>query len=130
MVGTGVVPGQDLVNVDIPAVTPAALGLDVLIVTTQVAADNAISVLGTALQTMAATRALVGAQQARVEQIAGGIEVRQENNELAKSALLDVDVAQEITTLTNNQAMMEVGVSMLSQSNQLPQILLQMLRAQ
>jgi flagellin len=128
-VGTGVIQGQDLLVVDIPAVTTEALGIDVLEVNTQFAADATITALTMALDRVTAARSLVGAQQARLEQVAGSIAVRTENNELARSALLDVDVADEITELTSNQAMLEVGVSMLSQTNRLPQILLQMLRA-
>ncbi|PIZ29685.1 MAG: hypothetical protein COY40_06420 [Alphaproteobacteria bacterium CG_4_10_14_0_8_um_filter_53_9] len=128
MVGTGVIEGQDLINVTVPTVSSDALNLATQSITTQSGADVAITAIGVALDTIAQARAEVGAQQVRLEQVAATIAIRVENNELAKSALLDVDVAEEITNLSNNNAMLEVGVSMLTQSNRLPQILMQMLR--
>jgi flagellin len=49
-----------------------------------------------------------------------------ENAESARSALLDLDVAQEISTFTSKQILLQAGVSMLAQANQLPQSLLRL----
>jgi flagellin len=40
--------------------------------------------------------------------------------------MLDLDVAQEITTFTSKQILVQTGVSTLAQANQLPQNLLRL----
>lgn len=127
-IGVGVVNGQDTLHVTIPAVTKDSLGLTDLNVLTAGDANTSIDALKAALTTLSQSRATVGAQQSRMEQVAANLGVLTENNERARSALLDVDVASEITEFTTNQAMMQAGVSMLSRANQLPDMLLQLLK--
>lgn len=129
MVGSGVIVGQDLIEVRVPAVTVSALGLTTSEVTTQSNANAAITTLDSVLTLINQSRAQLGAQQARMEFVARNLTVITENNTSARSALMDADVPTEITNLTNDQAMLEVGISMLSQSNRLPQILLELLRS-
>ena len=43
------------------------------------------------------------------------------------SELLDLDIAQEITNFTSKQILVQAGVSVLAQANQLPQNLLKLL---
>lgn len=140
MIGSGVIANEDLLTVRVPATTLLALGLEVpastdpvisaisVNVLTQVDADDAINRLSTVLTTINQARAQLGAQQARLEFVGRSLGAVQENNEGARSALVDVDVPAEISRLTNDQAMLEVGVSMLGQANRLPELLLQMLR--
>lgn len=127
-VGTGVITGEDTIGVDIPAMTLAALGLDTLDVTTQVRADIAIDTLKAALTVLSQGRATVGAQQLRLEAVGRNLGVISDNNEAARSALIDVDVSQEITDLTMNQSLMQASIAMLSRANQMPDILLGLLR--
>lgn len=127
-IGTGIVAGQDLLTVNVAAVRVDALGLTSVNVLDQFSADNAITVMSTVLTTINQVRAQLGAQQARLEFVGRNIATVTENNEGARSALIDVDVPAEITNLTNDQAMLEVGVSMLSQANRMPQLLLDLLR--
>jgi flagellin len=127
-IGNGVISGQDLITVTIPPVNVASLSLTTESVTSQANANAAITALGLALTTVSDARATVGAQQARMAQASQNINLYMDNNDSARSALLDDDVPATITNLANDQAMMQVGVSMLSQSNQLPQILLQLLQ--
>ena len=127
-VGMGVVSGQDLVNVDVPAMSLTALALTNENVTDTIAANSAISVISAALGVLNQGRATVGAQQLRLQDISSNLSVVTENNESARSALLDADVSKEISDLTANQALIEAGVAMLARANQLPQILLQLIR--
>lgn len=128
LVGSGVTNGQDLIDVTVPATSSAALGIDNSELTTLGFADQAITDLLTAMDTVNQARARIGAQQSRLEQAAQGIGIRIEGNEAARSALLDVDASAEISKLATDQAMLEVGVSMLSQANRMPQIMLELLR--
>lgn len=127
-VGTGIVSGQDLITVNVAAVTIAALGLTTTAVDTETNANTAIDTMEQVLTSINQVRAQLGAQQARLEFVARNIATVSENNEGARSALIDVDVPAAITELTNDQAMLEVGVSMLSQANRMPQVLLELLR--
>ena len=49
-----------------------------------------------------------------------------ENIEAARSQLLDVDVASEMTIFTSKQVLLQAGISMLAQANQIPQNLLRL----
>ena len=79
-----------------------------------------------AIDTLNNSRAGIGAAQNRLDFASANLATAIENAESARSALLDLDVAQEITTLTSKQILVQAGVSMLSQANQLPQNLLQL----
>ena len=57
---------------------------------------------------------------------AANIATTVENTEAARSALLDLDVASEMSNFTSKQILVQAGVSMLAQANQLPQNLLQL----
>ena len=48
-----------------------------------------------------------------------------ENLDAARSTLLDVDMAAEMTKFTSLQVLTQAGVAMLAQANQMPQNLLQ-----
>ncbi|MCA3244095.1 MAG: flagellin, partial [Alphaproteobacteria bacterium] len=127
-IGLGITVGQDLLRVDIPAMSLTALGLSTANITTAIDADASITTITNALQVLNQGRATVGAQQLRLEQINQNLGVVTENNEAARSSLLDADISQEISTYTQNQALLEAGVAMLSRANQLPNILLDLLR--
>ena len=52
----------------------------------------------------------------------------QENLTSAESRIRDVDMAEEMVTLTKNQILQQAGTAMLAQANQAPQAVLQLLR--
>ena len=61
---------------------------------------------------------------------AGGVACVQsasENLAAANSRIRDVDVAEESSRLTRSQILMQAGVSVLAQANQLPQVALKLL---
>lgn len=127
-VGTGIVSGQDTVVLDLPATTTSALGINLLNVSTQTGANTAVDALKVAVDRLNEARSAVGAQQLRLEQVGRNLGVVTENNEAARSALLDVDVANEITDYTTNQTMLQASLGMLQKANQFPQFLLELLR--
>jgi flagellin len=57
-----------------------------------------------------------------------GESVYQENLTAAESRIRDVDMADEMVTLTKNQILQQAGTAMLAQANQAPQAVLQLLR--
>lgn len=127
-VGTGVVAAEDTISFSIGAVSSSGLSLAGQSISTQGGADTAIGAVNTAINTLSGIRADVGAAQSRLEFASNNLAVSIENSEAARSALLDVDVAEEITNFTTKQVLLQAGVSMLAQANQLPQNLLQLLQ--
>ena len=49
-----------------------------------------------------------------------------ENTEAARSSLMDLDMAAEMTNFTSKQILVQAGVAMLAQANQTPQNLLRL----
>ena len=49
-----------------------------------------------------------------------------ENTEAARSNLLDLDIASEMSNFTSKQILVQAGVAMLAQANQMPQDLLRL----
>ena len=124
--GTGNVVDVDDVTLSISAVSVSALsltGADVLSVGTSNTASTNITA---ALDTLNTARAGVGASQNRLEFAADNLASTIENSEAARSALMDLDVASEMTVFTSKLILVQAGVAMLAQANQLPQNLLQL----
>jgi len=85
------------------------------------ALDNAIGNVGTA-------RATIGALTSAVQFQGENLETQIQNLKAAKSTISDVDIASEQTNFTNYQVLTEAAISGLSQSNQMKQSLLALLR--
>ena len=69
-----------------------------------------------------------GAVQNRLEHALSVTGVYQENLTSAESRIRDVDMAEEMVTLTKNQILQQAGTAMLAQANQAPQAVLQLLK--
>ncbi len=77
--------------------------------------------MSSAIDALNTTRSDVGAAQNRLTFAAQNLASAIENAEAARSTLLDLDVAAEITTFTSKQILVQTGVAMLAQANQMPQ---------
>jgi flagellin len=95
-------------------------------VLTKTTADTASDSITTAVNNINSSRANFGANQNRLEFAAANISTAVENTEAARSDLMDLDVAAEMSTLTSRQILLQAGVAMLAQANQLPQTLLRL----
>ena len=118
----------DRITLSLNSVNQQALGINGLDVTTSANADAASTAISNSITTLNTARANVGAFQNRLDIAASNLATTTENTEAARSALLDLNVAQEMTAFTSNQILVQAGVSMLSQANQLPQNLLRLLQ--
>jgi flagellin len=87
-----------------------------------------ISQIDTAITKVSAARATFGAVQNRLEHALGATSAYQENLVAAESRIRDVDMAEEMVTLTKNQILSQAGQAMLAQANQAPQSVLALLR--
>ncbi|RTL57755.1 MAG: hypothetical protein EKK46_02140 [Rhodocyclaceae bacterium] len=100
-------------------------GVDVSSVT---GANNAISVIDAALSQVNSIRSQLGAVQNRIQTTVSNLSAGAENITAARSRIQDADFAQETANLTRSQILQQAGVAMLSQANQLPQLVLSLLK--
>ncbi len=111
------------------ASTLGVLGTDQggsLSITTAALADTASAAVSSAIDILNQTRSDIGAAQNRLSFAAANLSTAIENAEVARSGLLDLDIAAEITTFTSKQVLIQTGVATLAQANQLPQNLLRL----
>lgn len=126
-IGTGT-DSYDDVTIALASARTTALSptLTTSTIDSQANAELAIAEVSSAIDTLAQNRALLGSSQNRIEFASANIATTVENTEAARSALLDLDVAAEMSDFTSKQILVQAGVSMLAQANQLPQNLLKL----
>ena len=93
--------------------------------------DLATATLGdidAAIDAVSKARAGFGAVQNRLEHSLNVAASTTENLTAAESRIRDVDMAEEMVNLTKAQILQQAGTAMLSQANQAPQSVLQLLR--
>ena len=128
-IGTGTVAAEDDLTFTIAAVTATDLGVNGDDITDTANAATALTNINAAIDTLNTARADVGAAQNRLDFASENLQISIENAEAARSTLLDLDLAAEMTTFTSKQVLMQSGVAMLAQANQMPQNLLRLLQA-
>lgn len=89
---------------------------------------TALSTIDSAMDILSTERAKYGAAMNRLEITTSSISTMRLNLSAANSRIRDVDVAMETANLAKNQVLSQAGVSVLSQSNQLPQLALNLLQ--
>ncbi len=99
--------------------TSAVVGTDI---------DNAIKVIDAALNQVNDKRAQFGAVQNRFEAVISNLQVSVENESAARGRIMDADFASETANLSRAQILQQAGTAMLTQANQLPQQVLQLLQ--
>ena len=114
----------------IGAATTGALGVasTSVSVASQASAQAAVSAVQAAISTVASIEANVGATQNQLAVVVANLTVGQQNLQSAYSGLVDVNFAQETTTFTTDQILMQSGISMLSQAQQTPSLVLKLLQ--
>jgi len=90
-------------------------------------ANDAIQTIDYALSQLSRVRGDIGAVQNRFLSAVSSLSVASENLSAARSRVRDADVAQETAELTRNQILIQAGVSVLAQANQLPSVALSLL---
>ncbi|MFP3888127.1 flagellin Hag [Priestia filamentosa] len=81
-----------------------------------------------AIKTVSAERSKMGAVQNRLEHTINNLNTQNENLTSAESRIRDVDMAKEMMAQTKNSILAQASQAMLTQANQQPQNVLQMLR--
>jgi flagellin len=109
----------DIVDMDLA-------GLDIS--TDTAAAQAAITTIDTALEDVSAGRSSLGAWQNRLEHTIKNLDNASENLQAAESRIRDTDMAKEMMEFTRTNILNQASQAMLSQANQQPQAVLQLLR--
>ncbi|MFN7645534.1 MAG: flagellin [Burkholderiales bacterium] len=91
-------------------------------------ASAMITALDSALDSVNSERATYGAMQNRFEAVISNLQISAENQTAAKSRIMDADFAKETAALTRTQILQQAGTAMLAQANQVPQLVLQLLK--
>ena len=91
-------------------------------------ANKAITAFDEALNAVSSQRANLGAVQNRLEYTISNLDNTAENLTSAESTLRDVDMAKEMMEYSKNNILNQAAQAMISQANQQPQNVLQLLR--
>jgi flagellin-like hook-associated protein FlgL len=81
-----------------------------------------------AITTISDFRSYLGAQQNRIEFAISNIQAQSENLTAANSRIVDTDYAAETANLTKTQIMQQAATAMLAQANQMPNVILALLK--
>jgi flagellin len=87
-----------------------------------------INALDSAIDDISSVRANLGAVQNRMDFTMRSLDISSENLQDSESRVRNADVAREMMRFTMSNVLQQAAVSMLSQANQMPQNLLQLLR--
>ena len=137
-----------ILDVRVPAITLTSLGLFGLSVKTSLnnyatnvdkttgegylteeeASKKAIDSIKNALAYVSSLRSRLGAYQNRLEHTDTNLDTTSENLTASYSQIMDVDMAEEMTTYSTQQVLSQAGISILSQANERASLALQLLQ--
>lgn len=117
-----------IVAVDIPAMNLRNMGIENIDVSTEAGAADAIDRIDGAIKFVSSVRGRLGAYQNRLESTVNSLDITNENMTAAYSRIMDVDMAEEMTSYTTYQVLTQAGTSMLAQANERPSQVLQLLQ--
>lgn len=119
---------HQVLEVNIPAVSLQNMGIENVDVSTAEGADDAIDRVDGAIKYVSSVCGRLGAFQNRLESTINSLDITSENMTSAYSRIMDVDMAEEMTSYTTYQILAQAGTSMLAQANERPSQVLQLLQ--
>ena len=119
---------NQVIVLDIPPITTYTIGTDNINVMTSYTSQLAIASVDTAINYVNSVRSKIGAYENRFEHTTNNLEVSEENVTKALSAKIDTDMAEEMTEYTSQTVLTQAATSILSQANQRPSEVLQLLQ--
>ena len=87
-----------------------------------------LSAIDDALSAVNSSRATLGAIQSRFQQTITYLQTAVENQTAARGRIMDADFAAETANLSRTQILQQAGTAMIAQANQMPQMVLQLLK--
>ncbi len=107
--------------------TSTALGVSALTISSQTAAQSAISTVQSAINTINVDQGNVGAINNRLNYAISNLGNMVQNLTAAKSRVTDADFASETANMTKDMILQQAGISVLAQANSIPQQILKLL---
>ncbi|WP_370598246.1 flagellin [Plesiomonas shigelloides] len=92
------------------------------------AISKVVSGLNAAIADVGSNMASLGALQNRFQSTINNLSNIEENVSVAKGRIMDADIAKESANMTKQNMMMQAGISVLSQANQTPSMIMGLLR--
>ncbi len=128
--GGSVLDTTSAANTNLGSTLNAVSSIDVTTVTngTPTGANNAINTIDMALQTLNTVAANLGSVQNRFQDTITNLQTTSNNLSAARSRIQDTNYAQETSNLTRSQILQQAGTAMLAQANQLPNMVLTLLK--
>jgi len=114
--------------ISVPEVSSESLYIDDIDVTTMGGAGAAMNRMDEAIKAVSDARSKLGAYENRLEYSVTSLDAFEENMTEAQSRLADTDMAQEMTTYTQQNVLNQAAISVLTQANDMPQQVLQLLQ--
>lgn len=119
----------DVLGTGVSGLATGVANLSQINVSTFAGAQDAISVIDTAINEITTLRGELGAfQQNTLESTANNLRSTLENTVAAEATIRDTDFASETAAFTKNQVLLQAGVSVLQNANQTAQLVLGLLR--
>ncbi len=126
-IGTYTNSNEDYYQINLANMTASALGLSSSDLTTTAAAQSAITVIDSAINTKDTERTRIGAYVSRLQYTLNNLAVGHENAVASESTIRDADMAAETAAYVRAQILMQSGIAMLAQANNLPQLAVNLL---
>ncbi|QJA06552.1 flagellin [Thermosulfurimonas marina] len=117
-------------NLDVSSTAASATfsNLYTIDVSTNEGAEEALLIVKKAIQQVDKARSQIGAVMNNLQSIYDAQKTAYDNTKEAENVIRNVDYAEEMSRFTTFQIRMQSGIAMLAQANQLPQLVLQLLR--
>lgn len=115
-------------EIELPEISCETLGIEKINACTSKGCAKAIEYCDRALDFINQARSRIGAYENRLESTIASLDVTEENLTAALSRIEDVNMAEEMTRYTTLNVLSQAATSMLSQANQQPEKVLQLLQ--
>jgi len=127
-IGTNNQVANDYYYINLGSSTAGALGIDSIDVLNTANSQAAIDLLDAAIESKDTTRTFIGALVNRLQSTILEIQVSLENAQTSETQIRDADIAVEMAEFTRAQILFNSGISMLSQANNIPQMVAQLIQ--
>ncbi|MDE5718722.1 MAG: hypothetical protein K2I53_14120 [Lachnospiraceae bacterium] len=124
---TGANEGQQLA-IRIPTISLNRMNMEDMSMTSVEECAEANKTIKSAILYVSDARSRLGAYQNRLDHTVNNLAVSNENMTASYSRIMDVDMADEMTSYTTEQVISQAAVSMLAQANERPSQVLQLLQ--
>jgi flagellin len=116
--------GDDRIGILLGSTTVSALDLSRDQLDNSAEAQTFLATVDDAIKELNTVRGEIGAAQNRLMYAGANLATIIENVQAAESVIRDVDMAEEMTSFTKNQILLQAGTAMLAQANMAPQQIL------